>query len=674
MDYVHTTIEKFPFLLFDITEQEKRGFSRKKEKYKKVISTFDIETTTLKDIQQAFMYVWQMAFLFPDNGVCFYLHGRTWGEFQVFLSKLREKLDKKEQTLIIFVHNLSFEFQFLKGVFQFSRDDIFALKSRKVAKVNLFDCFEFRCSYIHSNMSLDVYLKKFNVLHRKKSGENFDYTKIRTPSTPLPDDDLEYIYNDVIGLCEAIYTEMKNDGDTLYTIPLTSTGYVRRDIKKALKNEKNFKALTDKMPDYDLYKFLRRAFRGGNTHANRFLVGDILENVYSYDRKSSYPEVQINRLFPMGKWRKNHIYSLDDLECFKKDGYATVFEITFFDLKLKDYFCPVPYLTFDKGENIEHAAKDNGRVLSADRATYVLTDVDFEIVKDMYKWEKVEFGICYFSKYGELPPNMKKEIIKYFKFKTELDGVKGMEIYYMKSKNKLNSLYGLCAQKPLNQNVLFNEDLSEFFIEYKTPEEEREEIRKYNVYNALSYAWGVWVTAWARYELQRGIDKAGNDFVYADTDSVKSLKPLNFTQYNKEKETLATLHGSIAFNPNGKAEILGCYEFEGKIDRFRTWGAKKYVCQFGEKLVATVAGVVKDKAAKELEKAGGLEAFKLGFVFTEAGGNTSIYNDNVDMEIDVNGEKIKITDNVAIVPDFYTLGLAEDYKLLLKGIQKNGKR
>ena len=44
------------------------------------------------------------------------------------------------------------------------------------------------------------------------------------------------------------------------------------------------------------------------------------------------------------------------------------------------------------------------------------------------------------------------------------------------------------------------------------------------------------------------------------------------------------------------------------------------------------------------------------------------------MEININGEKIKITDNVAIVPDFYTLGLAEDYKLLLKGIQKNGKR
>lgn len=87
-------------------------------------------------------------------------------------------------------------------------------------------------------MSLDVYLKKFNVLHRKKSGEKFNYNKIRTPSTPLPDDDLEYIYNDVIGLCEAIYTEMKNDGDTLYTIPLTSTGYVRRDIKKALKMKK----------------------------------------------------------------------------------------------------------------------------------------------------------------------------------------------------------------------------------------------------------------------------------------------------------------------------------------------------------------------------------------------------------------------------------------------------
>ena len=88
---------------------------------------------------------------------------------------------------------------------------------------------------------------------------------------------------------------MARDGDTLQTIPLTSTGYVRRNAKRALKDgsvHHNF--VYSILPDIDTYRALREAFRGGNTHANRYFAGDVVENVHSADRSSSYPAVMCN--------------------------------------------------------------------------------------------------------------------------------------------------------------------------------------------------------------------------------------------------------------------------------------------------------------------------------------------------------------------------------------------
>lgn len=663
--YIETTVETFPYLLFDLTEPQPKAKKKNKKTYKNIISAFDIETTNLPEIKQAFMYSWQMAFYFVEQDIIYYLMGRTWESFKEFINRLKEKLDKKGHSLVVYVHNLSFEFQFLKGIFNIANDGIFALKSRKVLKVTINSVFEFRCSYLHSNMSLSVFLDKFGAKHQKKSGEIYDYNKIRTPSTPLTDYEKEYIFNDVIGLVESLYIEMLNDGDNLYTIPLTSTGYVRRDVKKALEKEPFYK-LNKTLPNYDVYQILRLAFRGGNTHANRFFTGQIIDNVYSYDRKSSYPEVQENFLFPMGKWIRANCSDLSDIETYVQKGYACLFIVQFDNIKISDYYCPVPYLTSDKAIISESIVKDNGRVLKAKKAAWALTDIDYDIVKNIYVWDTAHIETLYISKYGKLPQSMLDEVTNYFKKKTELDGVKGKELLYMKSKNKLNSIYGMTATMPIHPDIIFKD--GEFFQEYTTEEEEKEDIERYNKFNRLSYAWGVWTTAHARRELQYGIDLAGYDFVYADTDSVKTRKPLDFSAYNEEKIRLAIQNKTVAYTPAGKPQYLGVYEQEKTADRFRTWGAKKYVCEFNGKLKVTVAGVVKTKAAEELEEAGGIEAFKTDFIFKKAGGTQSVYNDNVDFYTDVNGEKIHITDNVAILEDIYTLGISSDYDILLKGL------
>lgn len=111
--------------------------------------TFDIETTTIDEIQQAIMYIWQCQL--TDEITCI---GRSWDEFQALYSLVNSSLPD-DAALVCYVHNLSFEFQFLKSVIPV--DEAFAMDSRKVLKFSS-GKWEFRCSYLHSNMSLAKYL------------------------------------------------------------------------------------------------------------------------------------------------------------------------------------------------------------------------------------------------------------------------------------------------------------------------------------------------------------------------------------------------------------------------------------------------------------------------------------------------------------------------------------
>jgi hypothetical protein len=127
------------------------------------------------------------------------------------------------------------------------------------------------------------------------SGQKFDYDKVRFPWTELSDYELEYIVTDVESLVQAMKYRVQRGGDSLVTVPLTSTGYVRRDCKEALKD--HYLDLREMKPHEQEYRLLRKAFRGGNTHAYRYYVGQIIDDVYSYDISSSYPTQQLTHPF-----------------------------------------------------------------------------------------------------------------------------------------------------------------------------------------------------------------------------------------------------------------------------------------------------------------------------------------------------------------------------------------
>lgn len=632
--------------------------------YLNALCAFDIETSVIQvdNKPESIMYVWQFAI----EGDVFF--GRTWEDYVEFSHVLSEYANASGCCVLVFVHNLSYEWQWLRALFKFKADDVFLVKSRKVLKARC-GAIEYRCSYLLTNMSLGEFTSKMMVEHVKKSGDDYNYGTVRYPWTDLTEEELMYCENDVLGLIEAVHVLMDTDGDNLYTLPYTSTGYVRRDVKNALSRPDIRSRIEEILPDAETYKMCRDAFRGGNTHANRYFAGQILSGVKSYDRSSSYPDTQINEKYPITRFLQIEIRTEEELErLIYRRGKATLVRLLFVNLHLSDPEWPVPYISRDKSRGVIDGVYDNGRVLEAAALIVTVTDVDYRIIREEYEWDKLIVLKCLISTYGEMPDEMCSVIKEYYNKKTALKDVEGEEVYYTKSKNKLNSIYGLSAQNPVKNTIKYeNGEYVEVKVEDGDLNSELERTKKRQI---MPYQWGVWVTAWARHHLEEGIRLAGHNLVYVDTDSVKAIGEVDFDGYNNERIRNSGRNGALAKDCHGVIHYMGVYEYEGEYDEFITWGAKKYAYRKRGKLGITVSGVNKKKGAIELEERGGLESFLPDFTFTMGGGVEVIYNDHETVSIQIEGREVKLTSNVAIVQSTYTLGITDEYQNLLEICKK----
>ena len=325
-----------------------------------------------------------------------------------------------------------------------------------------------------------------------------------------------------------------------------------------------------------------------------------------------------------------------------------------------------PYIPKHKCRNLGQHYNDNGRILWADWLEISIADPDFDVIMQEYDYDSITFYDFYHCRYGRLPKPLREEIQKFYRDKTELKGVEGQELFYMLQKAKLNSIYGMSCQRPVKQTIDFIDGL---WIEQELPEQEL--LAKNTAKAFLVYSWGVWTTAHARRELEKAINIVGPErFVYCDTDSVKFIDDgkVSFNAYNESRKRDSIKNGGVAEDPAGHKHYLGVYENEGTYKRFITMGAKKYAYEdaAGE-LHITVAGVSKYKGATELARRGGLEAFKEGFVWYDAGGLESVYNDDPDIkEVNIDGHKLQIISNVLLKPSTYTLGITGEYARILE--------
>lgn len=581
--------------------------TNKQVRYYNLACSFDIESTSYMqdDKKTAFMYIW----MFQVENLAVY--GRTWQEYQNFMFRLSNRYHlNADKRLIIYIHNLSFEFQFMKDYFMW--DNVFAVDERKPIKALTLSGMEYKDSYILAGYSLASVAKNLVSHTIEKLTGDLDYSLIRTWKTPMSEQELAYCEYDVRIVVFYIQEQIEQYGD-ITKIPLTNTGRVRNEVRNncyyTSKNHR--KSSTGKYKRYrklmneltltaDEYKQLKRAFQGGFTHANANHSGKLLKNVSSIDFTSSYPAVMVSEKFPMSKPFKLEIHSMEQLRVAMKK-YSLVFEIRLEGLESKFY--SESYLSESKCRHIEKPIINNGRIFSADSLETTITEIDFSILEQCYSWENmgVTNVTAFYKDY--LPKSIIESILKFYKDKTQLKNVEGSEVEYMRSKGMLNSVYGMSVTDIVQDESIFEN--GEWFSEMPDFDEKIEKNNK-STKRFLYYPWGVFVTAYARRNLWTGILEFDEDYIYSDTDSIKCLNYENHIDYIKNYNQLVTKkvnqmaeHYQLSeelFRPKtieGKEKPIGVWDFEGTYDRFKTLGAKRYLVEESGQLEMTVAGLSK---------------------------------------------------------------------------------
>lgn len=604
--------------------------NNKRISYYNVPAAFDIEVSSFyqevesESTKQASMYIWQFGIL---NWVTC---GRTWKEFTNFMEVLSMVLNlSSDLRLMIYVHNLAYEFQFIRKLIKW--DKVFLLDERKPVYA-IWGGYEFRCSLKLSSKSLAKVGEDLVKYTQHKHVGDLDYQLTRFSNTPLSDKELGYCEADIRVLLAYIQEKIETDGSICY-IPLTNTGYVRNYCRKqCFKRYKRYRGLIGRLTlEPDEYAQLKRGFSGGFTHASARYVAvgkeEPLNDVGSFDFTSSYPAVMLTEKFPMSKGIKvSAINSTEEFEEYLA-RYCCLFDVTVYNVRPKvDYDHPISVskliLPSDKEERRKILAgitQDNGRVVSAEQIKITMTEQDWIVFTEFYDFgdpdsEEPDYTIHNMIIYrkGYLPKDFYKSILELYKRKTILKDVDGEEVNYMISKNMLNSAYGMTVTDIVR-------DILEYDIDYLQPRKPDlvESIKTYNESKKrfLFYPWGVWVTAYARRNLFSGIMACGEDYIYSDTDSIKILNPESHMDYinwynqnimKKIKQASDCLRIDISEyspkNKKGVAKTIGIWEYEGKYKHFKTLGAKRYLVEHYDGTYAlTVAGVHKKKACQYLQ-------------------------------------------------------------------------
>lgn len=671
-------IEELPLLgkMLECKDSTKRGVN-----YLNIPCAFDIETTNIFHKNKkgeiitdpapfAFMYHWQFCI---DDCVCF---GRTWNEFMILIRTLQERMNLSlKNRLVIFVHNLPFEWAFMNRFINY--EEGFFKDVRKPLKILTSEGIEFRCSYALSNMSLSKFCKNEIGVRHYKLVDTYDYGKLRTPITPLSVTEEAYCYNDVRGLSECIKSRLLTD--TLTTMPLTSTGYVRRDLRSSVTGDKKYRTLfKNNALDKVLYPMCRDAFRGGDTHANIDYSRQLLKNIHARDEASAYPAAMIMDLYPQTAFTKMNVSTYMNTDTSE---YALLIEVIFKDLVYIGN-TGIPYIPLAKCKKFTpDKIVDNGRVIYASYVQMTITDIDLEIIKREYLFTDIMMRNIYASVYAPLSDKIKNVVMDYFRKKTLLKNDPDKVYEYNKSKNSLNSCFGCMVMRIDKQLITYDDSCHEYTEDDKPLEELLDKFYK-SRNSFLSYQHGVWITANARLRLRKMLWEVGNDVVYCDTDSIKFRgdHEKTFEDRNKILIEEAIKHGAYAETKDGKIKYMGVWEDEcknydnGVYDEFKTLGAKKYVYSATEKgeveIVSTIAGVNKSKGSEYFTE-NGIDSFDIGTVLIDSGHLTAFYNDDNIHEITIDHCKFLTASNVALIDNTYKIGVTGEYLDLLQNALEN---
>lgn len=497
---------------------------------------------------------------------------------------------------------------------------------------------------------------------------------------------------------------------------------------------------------YDFYEWL---YRGGYTKSNaRYTSTDTIgiyglqEDIGGFDYTSSYPFCQTGFNFPVSAFEEikisnDKLMSLElEYGCNDFEKYRHIFIITFYEIESTDDFS----LESDskcliKGKKII----DNGRIHYADEMSVCLTDCDFSLYKKYYKWKNMTIHKAFRAEAGRLPDYLLYTLWENGLKKATLKGVECMEIEYLLAKGKFNSSYGLCVKQPIYVEYKLGNDVTA--TGYRTTEQinykyigESDIIKHSLIYNEESYDfakeeckqldfedavansilspyWGIWTSAFARFNLLSCMKKVSaqsewitNDTVYCDTDSMYMrnwLQHLNIIidwnafAYSRVSAVLPDEYKPLM--TLGQFTNIALEDSHGITDHFynfKTLGAKRYVKSYHKIKIskhkhiksiipntsATIAGLPKNTLEKFCKKnrLNIYEEFKDNMDFTIGDNPQELvklghkYHDEL-VKVNINGEIMTEYSSCTLYPNTFKLSMLPIYKQFINGIlEQNG--
>lgn len=610
--------------LYDYTQLSsirtlKRAGKRNKETYNDCIIMLDTETSKKKDPENHDNHVCAFTIsIRADHQNLVTLYGHDPVSCIECVDKILKALPADKT--IFYIHNASYDYVFLK---KFLFDKFGFPEKALFTKPHYPIVIEWSCgliikdSLILAQKSLEKWANDLDVEHKKSVG-SWDYDQIRNQNYLFSQQEQEYIEHDTLAGVECIDKMMQQLHHKIYSMPYTATGIVRHDVLKIATQNRGHDRFLKMSSDYSIYLIMEMVFHGGYTHANRYLINQVItsseygENIKCYDFTSSYPFCAIAYKMPCHSFAPFRDCTIDEI-ISHADRYAYMCRLVMTDVEIKDNSVVMPVLQASKCVKTINAIIDNGRILQAAYVEIYVSEMTLQIIKQQYHCRQHACVDVYYSRKEYLPRWFTDYIYELFKAKCTLKGKDPLN--YMISKAKLNSCYGMCVQKAMNDEIIENYETGEFTV---NTQKSIDDYKKYlnNRRKVLPYMWGCWITEMAMFNLFT-LGSYAETWIYSDTDSVYGINfdEKKIAMYNENCKQLLRDRGYEPVIYEEKEYILGSASLDGEYEEFKTLGAKRYCCRSASdhELHITVAGVPK-KGVKSLKD--DINNFHKGLIFS----------------------------------------------------------
>lgn len=594
------------YIQFDKTDLINKGGKKvisKSKPFLNIGAGFDCETSkTSDDCNESIVYIWQFS-IGKINFLC-----RDINEIKRFLFELSSmiKLIHKNATLIVFDANISYEYSYFWRLLSDSITAVFAKSTTKVCSFTINNNIKFAECLGVFGTSLANIAKNYTKTQKRKGDLN--YNKIRNSHTYLSRKEIMYCVDDV-----AILSELTQTAHRMFTlngdnIPLTQTGIVRNEVKKAMckhfldKNRliNEINQLIGTENEYQVFRtFL---YSGGLTHSNFKYVGIICNDsnngmhIKCKDLTSAYPWALNAKMYPAGKLVKTSDYK------FAIKHKHWIAKLVFKNLRSKSTHST---LSSHKASKLDNAVLDNGRVYKADYAEYYVNEIDMANINAIYEYDAIKIiESWYFTKSSKAPKSMLDVMNNWYIKKTKLkpltkdshandrDYVENCK-EYLRLKQLINSVYGMCVTSLYFEKFIFNNGIQIETIDYENA--------KTTIFNPFI---GYWCTAYVRQRLINVISKYPDSIVQYDTDSLYyDSNNTNLEKYFDEINT--EVYNEIIKNVKAReCYDLGQWDFDGDyINGFIPLGSKRYCGEHSDGTYKiTFAGASRDDIIKQAHK------------------------------------------------------------------------